>query len=294
MSRKSQRRRGPAPRREPLPLEPAAAPRRSGAGRNPAVLIAAAVTAVAVLAVAVVLLVPRSSHPAASSPPIAAGGSGNPVNSSAGASAAVPGGPVADALIATLHAPDFAAHVEQSILASRLTAGARITLTAKSVADIAHGDLDLHSMTTGGGPATDEEIVVVGDKAWTRSKTAPAWQAHPRVEVARVIDAYLASIQVTDAAAQLGDAGVEVLDGRSVHHLISIGGIPYRSLTGVEDTYDGVDFWATADGVPVDMKATFALIQGPNSLTGSIEIRYSDVGAVKPIAAPSGAPSLAP
>lgn len=217
--------------------------------------------------------------------PSIAPGSPNP-------SAAI-GGKVAEALVATLHANPFIAHFEESILSSSLTNGTRITLTAKAVGDASGRDVNIHSSTTGGGPATNQDFVSVGDVAWFRSTGDPDWTVSERSGVAASIDQLLATVQLIDDPNLLVDTGVEELDGQSVHHLTG-DAVSFHLPNGIAGNYYSFDVWATASGVPVLVKATFSQVQGINSITGGVEIHYSKVGGPITITPPAGAPTLAP
>ena len=205
-----------------------------------------------------------------------------------------PGGKVAEALVAALHVDPFVAHVEEAILASTITNGRRLTITANAVGDVSGPDVAIRTTGTGNGPATDEQIVTIGDVAWIRPTKATAWEVHPRSLVAPSLEGLLSTIQPLDDPQVLVDMGVEDLDGVKVHHLTAVGAVAYHSLNGIDGLYDTFDIWATDTGIPVLMKATFSEVQDVNSITGSTEIRYSKVGGPITITAPAGAPSLAP
>jgi hypothetical protein len=266
-------------------------------------VLGVAIAALGLVAVLALVIAPRatrsggltgSSAPSASS--LAASGSSG--STSPGASAApgsaAPGGKVAEAVIAALHADPFKAHVEESILASTITNGARITITAKAVGDVSGKDAAIRTSGTGNGPPTDEQIVTVGDVAWLKATAANTWEVHPRSVVAPSLDGLLSTVQPLDDPLQLQDLGVETVDGVSVHHLTAVGAVAYHSLNGIDGVYDNFDIWATAEGIPVDMKATFSEIQGIDSITGSTEVRYTKVGGPITITPPAGAPTLAP
>ena len=271
-------------------------------------MLGVAVAAVGLVAVWALLVAPRASHSGPATASQVAGGSASPAASSAAsggsgstspsggsvAPSAAPGGKVAEAVIAALHADPFKAHVEESILASTITNGARITITAKAVGDVSGKDAAIRTSGTGNGPPTDEQIVTVGDVAWLKATSAQTWEVHPRSVVAPSLDGLLSTIQPLDDPLQLQDLGVETVDGVSVHHLTAVGAVAYHSLNGIDGVYDNFDIWATADGIPVDMKATFSEIQGIDSITGSTEVRYTKVGGPITITPPAGAPTLAP
>ncbi len=237
----------------------------------------------------------RTSAPAASAAPASGAPSAGPAASFAPAASTAPGGgKLAEALVATLHADPFMAHIDESILASSLTGATRITLTAKAVGDISGRDMAIHSSGTGGGPPTDQEVVSVGDVAWVRAKGAPTWDVHPRSDVASSLDGLLHTVRLLDDPTQLVDAGVETVDGVALHHLTAPGFLAYQSPSGLDGTYDSFDIWTTDAGIPVLVKARFSAAEGVNSIGGSTEIRYSKVGGPITITPPAGAPTLAP
>jgi hypothetical protein len=315
VSKKSQKRRGPRPASTIAPrpaaaADPAGRPRLT---RTTAGVLGVSVAAIGLVAIWAIWLAPRETRtggltatqaagPSASSmagsstsgSTSPSGASAVPGGSAAPGASAEPGGQVAEAVIAALHADPFKAHVEESILASTITKGARITITAKAVGDVSGKDAAIRTSGTGNGPPTDEQIVTVGDVAWIKATAARTWEVHPRSVVAPSLDGLLSTVQPLDDPLQLQDVGVETLDGVAVHHLTAVGAVAYHSLNGIDGVYDNFDIWATAEGIPVDMKATFSEIQGIDSITGSTEIRYTKVGGPITITPPAAAPTLAP
>lgn len=225
---------------------------------------------------------------AASAAPSAGAASVAPAASTGSASKVV------EALIAALHVNPFQAHIDESILASSLTGATKVQVTAKAVGDISGGDVALHITGTGGGPATDQEIVSVGEEAWIRAKGASTWELHPRTDVGPSLDGLLQTIRLIRDPAQLVDTGVEQVDGKSLHHLLAPMAVPYQSPDGIDGTYESFEIWTTDAGSPVLVKATFTAAQDTNSITGSTEIHYSQVGGPITITPPAGAPTLAP
>jgi hypothetical protein len=243
---------------------------------------------------------PRPSRIADASPRpsgSASGGGGSSGVSSSGGSVGPspsPGGKVAEALIKVLHANPFQTHFNEKILASSLTGATRITLTANAEGDVSGQDVAVHTTGTGNGPPTDEQIVTIGNVAWTRAAGATAWDVNPRSAVSSSVDGLLNAIRLIDDPNQIADLGVETVDGQSVHHLTGIGAVAYNSIDGVAGAYDTFDVWTTAAGVPVTMHATFSDATNGNQITGSTDITYSKVGGPITITAPAGAPTLAP
>lgn len=205
-----------------------------------------------------------------------------------------PGGPAAEALIRTLRADPFIAHVEETTVARTTTRALAINVTAKAVGDVSGMDVALHVTGTGNGPAVDQELVAVGDTVWIRRGGTTTWEVHPRSAAASAIDGVLATIRLIDDPSQLVDVGVEEVDGRQVHHLTAAGSIAYSTADGVAGAYDRFEIWATADGVPVLAKGAFSAALGTDSVVGNVDIRYSQVGGPITIAPPAGAPTLTP
>src|SRR5439155_25969075 len=158
---------------------------------------------------------------------------------------------VAEALVAALHVDPFKAHIDESILASSLTGATKVNVTAKAVGDISGRDVAIHVTGTGSGPATDQEIVSVGEDAWIRAEGPPIWDLHPRTDIAPSLDGLLQPIRLIKDPAQLVDTGVETLDGTALHHLIAPMSVAYQSPNGIDGTYDSFDIWTTDTGVPV-------------------------------------------
>jgi hypothetical protein len=270
--------------------------------------IGAAVAIVALVALASFMVIQGSSRPGSPRPSRSAeasprssgpasGGPGSSGGSQAGGSvgpSAPPGGKVAEALIKVLHATPFQTHFDEAILASSLTGATRITLTANASGDVSGQDVAVHTTGTGNGPPTDEQIVTIGNVAWTKAAGATAWDVNPRSAVSSSVDGLLNAIRLIDDPNQIADLGVETVDGQSLHHLTGIGAVAYNSIDGVAGDYDTFDVWTSAAGVPVKMHATFSDSTNGNQITGSIDIAYSKVGDPITITAPAGAPTLAP
>jgi hypothetical protein len=238
-----------------------------------------------------------SSAPARTTPPQApASAAASAVAASAAPAASTnpASSSVADALVAALHVNPFKAHIDESIRASSLTGATKTQVTAKAVGDISGQDVAIHITGTGSGPATDQDVVSVGEDAWIRATGAPTWELHPRTDVAPAVDGLLQTIRLIRDPSQLLDTGVETLDGTALHHLIAPTSVPYQSPDGVDGTYDSFDVWTTDTGIPVVVKATFSAAQDTSSITGSTEIHFTKVGATVTIAPPAGAPTLAP
>lgn len=306
MSKRSQKRRGAGRTQRPNASRPTEE-RVAGPGPSRrAVVLGAALGAVfGFAAVYLFVVMPNATHSGGPSPSQVAGASTSPSGSSATAASSspsaglaspslVPGGKLAEAVFAALHANPFMAHVEESILASTITGGRRLTVTAKAVGDVSGPDAAVHTTGTGNGPATDEEIVAIGDSAWIKPKPTAVWEVHPRSLVAPSLDGLLAAIKPIDDPLELADVGIEDIDGVSLHHLTAVGAVGYQALNGVDGDYNSFDIWTTDSGSPVLVKATFSEFQGVDQITGSTEIRYSKVGGPITITPPSGAPTLAP
>ncbi len=265
-----------------------------GAGRRRAtrIVIAALVLVVAALGLGMVLFVAGGSggRPVSSSPPppsVAA----TPAPSG---SALVGGGPLPQKLVAALHADPFRAHIDETTVARSTAGTVTVTITAKAVGDVSGRDVALHVTGTGAGPAVDQQVVSIGNATWIRRTGATAWEIHRRTEAASSIDGLLTTIRLIDDPAVLADAGVETVDGQSLHRLTAIGSIAYRSPDGADGAYDRLDIWTTDAGIPVLARGSFSAQSGTNALVGNVSIKYSDVGKAVTIAPPSGAPSPIP
>jgi len=234
-----------------------------------------------------------SSTPARTTTPQAAASAGAASLAPAASTRSASGG-VVEALVAALHADPFKAHIDETILASALTGATKIKVTATAVGDISGRDVAIHITGTGSGPATDHEVVSVGEDAWIRAEGAPTWELHPRIDVAPSLDGLLQAIGLIKDPAQLVDTGVETLDGTALHHLTAPRSIAYESPDGVAGTYDSFDIWTTDSGIPVLVKATFSAAQDTNSINGSTEIHFTKVGGPVTITRPAGAPTAAP
>jgi hypothetical protein len=204
------------------------------------------------------------------------------------------GGPLAQKLVAALHADPFRAHIDETTVARSTNGTVTITLTAKAEGDVSGRDVALHVTSTGGGPAVDQEVVSVGSTTWIRRTGATTWEVHRRLDAAASIDGLLTTIRLIDDPSQLADAGPDTLDGQTVRHLTAIGTIGYRSPEGVDASYDRLDVWTTDAGVPVLVRGSFSGQNGTNSVVGNVSIRYSDVGKPVTISPPGGAPTPIP
>lgn len=236
------------------------------------------------------LLPPRGTPPArASSVPSA--GSAPPA---AVGSALVGGGPLAEKLVAALHADPFRAHIDETTLARSTAGTVTVRLTARAVGDVSGKDVALRVTSTGAGAPVDREVVSLGGATWIRDAGATSWEIHRRSEAARSIDGLLTTIRVIEDPAELADAGMDTIAGRSLHHLTAVGSIAYRSPDGADGAYDRLDVWTTDAGTPVLVRGSFSASQGVNALVGNVTISYSDVGEPVTITPPSGAPSPIP
>lgn len=236
----------------------------------------------------------RAVTAAASALPRASAAAPSTAGASGGVASAAPGGKLAQAMVAALHHDPFIGHVDESIVARSTAKTVTVNVTAKAVGDIVGRDVAIHATGTGAGPATDDDIVTVGDAAWTRSAGAQAWQPHPRTAVAASVDGLLKTIQLIDDPNQLADIGVEQVDGQFLHHLTAAGTIAYRSADGADGAYDTFDVWVTDQGIPVLAKASFSAAQGENAIVGNTDIRYSNIGGAIRISPPAAASSPSP
>lgn len=201
---------------------------------------------------------------------------------------------MAEALIRTLRADPFIAHVEETVVTRTTTRALAINITAQAIGDVSGKDVALHVTGTGNGPAVDQELVSVGDAVWIRRGGSTTWEVHRRSVAASAIDGVLATIRLIDDPNQLIDVGIEEIDGQQLHHLTAAGSIAYTSADGAAGAYDRFEVWATAEGIPVLAKGAFSASLGTDSVIGNVDVRYSNVGGPITIAAPAGAPRLTP
>ena len=95
--------------------------------------------------------------------------------------------------------------------------------------------------------------------------------------------------------------GSQQVDGRTLYHLVTTGPLPYTPAgfegTGT-GTMDDLDAYVEADGTPVRLQLSFTASGGTGTsamtVTGTTEIRFSNVGGDQQVVAPSLAPSRAP
>jgi hypothetical protein len=233
---------------------------------------------------------PGGARPVASSPPPPS----VPVTPAPSGSALTGGGPLAEKVVAALHADPFRAHIDETTVARSTAGTVTVTITAKAIGDVSGRDVALHVTSTGAGPAVDQEVVSIGNATWIRRTGATTWEIHRRTEAASSIDGLLTTIRLIDDPAALADAGVETVDGQSLHRLTAVGSIAYRSPDGTDGAYDRLDIWTTDAGVPVLARGSFSAQNGTNALVGNVSINYADVGKAVTISPPSGAPSPIP
>lgn len=212
---------------------------------------------------------------------------------SATAGGSATGGPLAEALVRKMATDPLVVHVEQTATANGVVAGATRSLTGTISGDISGKDVALHLTAAGNGQSVDQEIVVVGDTAYTR-RNGGAWSSGPSSATAASIDGLIKAIRLIDDPAKLRDVGVETVDGVQLHHLVGAG-IPYQPASGGTGHYDAFDIWVTDDGTPVKAKTTFSATDASgNATTGTTDLAYSKFGGPLPIVAPSVVPSAAP
>ena len=159
-------------RRDPRP-----APAAPGRARSLAVL---GVLGIALALGSVVFLSGRASRPTSAS-----GGSPSipaEVSPSAAGSALVGGGPLAQKLVAVLHADPFRSHIDETTVARSTAGTVTVNVTAKAVGDVSGQDVALDVTSTGAGDAIDQEVVSLGGTTWIRRTGATTWEVHRRSE----------------------------------------------------------------------------------------------------------------
>jgi hypothetical protein len=160
-------------------------------------------------------------------------------------------------------------------------------------ADISGDDVSMRLKTMFTGRTTEQDLVAVGDWAYTRADGG-AWSRSPRAISKTALDGAIKAIRLIDDPADLTYVGVETIDGRKLHHLTASRTLPYIPSNGGTGRYDAFDIWAEADGTPVLAKTAFSATANSIDVTGTTEFRYSKFGGPIEIATPSVAPSSAP
>lgn len=204
--------------------------------------------------------------------------------------AALHGDPHAVALVTALSSVPLITHLEQTAKAKQ---GNGMTADVTLSADISGDDMSLRLSTSFAGKTTRQDVVVVGDWAYTRTDGG-AWSRSPRAISAAALDGVIKAIRLTDDPADLKYVGIETIDGRHLDHLTASRTIPYAPSSGSTGRFDAFDIWAEADGTPVLARTAFSATSNAVKITGTTESHYSKFGGPIEIAAPSVAPSAAP
>jgi hypothetical protein len=203
--------------------------------------------------------------------------------------AALHGDPHAVALVTALSSVPLITHLEQTATAVQ---GNGTTADVTLSADISGDDMSMRLSTSFAGKTTEQDVVAVGDWAYTRTDGG-VWSRSPRAISAAALDGVIKAIRLTDDPADLRYVGVETIDGKQLDHLTASRRIPYPS-TGATGQFDAFDVWTEADGTPVLAKTAFSATSNAVKITGTTESHYSKFGGPIEIAAPSVAPSAAP
>jgi hypothetical protein len=254
------------------------------------------VLAATVLALAACSTAPASSAGPSVAPPSGATPAATPPAAPAptAAASATAGGPLAAAVVAKLAADPLILHLEQVATAKTTVNQTEVSADVTLSGDLDGADMALTIKGTSGGQALDQEIVVVGDKAYVRQSGGP-WSSAPRSVVASTLTNLVTSIRLVSDPADLREVGVETIEGRSLHHLTASRTIPYAPAAGGTGQYDVFDIWVQDDGTPVIAKTAFsATATGGTKASGTTDFRFTNVGGPIDIVAPSVAPSAAP
>jgi hypothetical protein len=234
-----------------------------------------------------------SSAPASSASPSAADVSPSPLPSASGSPRPID--PYAKALVAKLATKPLIVHVDQTTKATQTSPTSsgttnRADLQVTLSEDFSGDDVSFHAVSTTAGQTDEQDIVVVGDTAYSRI-AGGAWTKTPRSTVAKTIDDAIKTIRLTSDPAELTYVGPETVDGRQLRHLTGTGKVLFNAASGGVGKYDAFDIWVTDDGTPVLAKTTFSASDATGSqVAGSNEFHYSKVGGPIEIAAPSVAP----
>jgi hypothetical protein len=225
-------------------------------------------------------------------------GSGSPGDSPTPA-ASIDGDGLAAAFVAILSDPALHATVAQQATATAEQGGDILELRTTMTGSLALPDVDLEVAVETEGQVTRFKLVVVGDQAYV--DLGEGWVEAPpgSVDTAELGKAF---VVVTDAG-DVEYAGTQDVDGRTLYHLVATRPLPYTPAgfegTGTgTGTIDDLDAYVEADGTPVRIELSFSAEgttdAGATTVTGTTEIRFSDVGGNQEIVAPTVAPTVAP
>lgn len=247
------------------------------AGCGPAAMTPASISATGSM--------PPSTAPASSVAP-----TGRTSPSSTANGSPVAGGPLVERALKLLQGDTFIGHVDQVATATSDVGGKTVEVRATMSLDVSGPDLSAHVEGGAGTAKIDTDVVIVGRLAYTRSNGG-AWKVGPRAAVAGSITSLIAALTLVSKPTDLRDAGLETIDGRSLHHLTAASTIPYSTSSGTVGTYDTFDFYVGDDGTPVLFKSAFTGKQGATTIGGTIDLRYSRIGGPIAITAPTDAPA---
>jgi len=218
--------------------------------------------------------------------------------------AASPSGPTPDssfdtdglaaAFVAILADPALQAGIVQQATATSESGEDVIELRVTMVGELALPDVALEIGIETEGESTRFALVVVGDRSFV--DLGEGWLEAPpgSVDTTELTDALV----VVDDPDDLEYAGTQVVDGRTLYHLVAVRPLPYSpgGVPGTGDevgTIDDLDAYVEADGTPVSIELSFTAgsTAAATTVIGTTQIRFSDVGGGQVIVPPSLAPT---
>ena len=218
---------------------------------------------------------------------------------SATPAASVDGTALAAAFVRILADPALHAGVVQQATATASQAGDILDLRVSMSGTLALPDVDLELAIEAEGQATRFRLVVVGDRAYV--DLGDGWVEAPPGSI-DTTELTTALVVVSDPD-DLAYAGTQIVDGRTLYHLVSTRPLPYVPA-GFDATAPGtgtlndLDAYVEVDGTPVRIELSFSATgtneAGPITMNGTTEIRFSNVDGGQVVVPPSLAPTAAP
>lgn len=198
--------------------------------------------------------------------------------------------------VAILNDPRLHAAVTQDVTAQGTVGARSATVHATATIVLALPDSSWELVTQGSGTTSKMSLIVHGSDVFVRVDPG-TWMAAPKGSIdASTLTAALAV--VTDPA-DLAYAGLEVVDGRTLSHLVATRRLPYTPAGfarsgGGTGTLDDFNAYVETDGTPVRIDVSFSASgmtgSGQMTMAGTTRIAFRDVGGDQVIVAPSLGP----
>lgn len=195
--------------------------------------------------------------------------------------------PVARALANAIAADRFSAHLEleQSATVTTFDGSTSPPATVAMSGDWSGDDCSFHltSQDPDGEPE-EADVIDIGGTQYLR-EPGGEWKMTPGM--ASGADMVRTLLPLDDATV-LGDLGIEVVDGRQLHHIAPTTMPAYNATSDLPGVFEAYDIWVEADGTPVVARISYRVGgDGGSVYRGTITLHLTNVGAAVEIKAPT-------